>query len=148
MKELWRSHTTGASIRLPANCVTPPLGTSALLFCFHRLKQNTRRLTKRLFSTLPVFDVRRLLTEPRRGFRRCLGATGPEEEAAVSELPLVSWTRLPGDAHLQQHHHIRRGERSGFISHAKWVDSVISVILSHSCDLNGMRWALIWFRQW
>lgn len=65
-----------------------------------------------------------LLTEPWGGFRRCLGALSLEEKAAVSEFPLVPWTRLSRNADLQQHHHVRGGE--------KWILSVLfPVIIAH-----------------
>ena len=61
-------------------------------------------------AILGVSSLPAVPPEPWGRLRGCVRAGGPEEAAAVSQLPLVPGARLPRDAHLQQHHHLWRGE--------------------------------------
>lgn len=126
MKEQWRSHMTAGSIHLLTKCLLCPNSTSTLLhlpflrhLCSH-LHFWLSALWLRVFFV--VFVLFWMLTEPGGRFRGCLGAFGLEEEAAMSEFPLVPWTCLPGDADLQQYHHIRRGEKYSWLMFVLFLD--------------------------
>lgn len=96
IKEGWGSHMTGASIYLS---LQSPFSSSS--------SQDASSSKAHFFCVLVVAP---LLTEPWGWFRRRIGALSPEEEAAVSEFPLVPWTCLPWNADIQQHDYIWGGE--------------------------------------
>lgn len=103
IEEHWGAHVTG-----PPN----PKGTLSAALALSILPCVKHLVTKTLFP--PNVFHPSLLTEPWCWFWRCLRALSLEEEAAVSELPLVPWTRLPWNANLQQHHHVRGGKKWTF----------------------------------